>query len=252
MDAATLRLLLTQDRTRREALEQDVAGLRSGVARQLQEILRGEPQAARTRLEPLAGREGGFRVLIESMLARALLEAGDESRARALVGETVVRGRAQGEKLALADALRVQGMVLARLGQNDEAAAVLEEGLELARSLPYPYAEARILEELGLLEQHQGEPDQPQERLEGALLQRHDEVGDVDVVAISRSNHVRSSTCLRASSIVTGNAASSPDATRASASRSTAFASTGSGVISVSSESMSSHSCAASMASGSS
>ena len=117
------------------------------------EILRGEPEEAITRLEPLAGREGGFRVLIETTLAWALLEAGEETRAGALIGEAVARGRAQGERLALVDALRVQGMVLTRLGQREEAAEILEEGLELARSLPYPYAEARILGQLGKTEE---------------------------------------------------------------------------------------------------
>jgi hypothetical protein len=42
MDAATLRLLLTQERTRREELAQEVARLRAGLARQNQVILRLE------------------------------------------------------------------------------------------------------------------------------------------------------------------------------------------------------------------
>lgn len=46
LDAATLRLLLTQERTRQEALEQDVARLQSGLARQNQVILRLEQRDA--------------------------------------------------------------------------------------------------------------------------------------------------------------------------------------------------------------
>jgi tetratricopeptide (TPR) repeat protein len=38
---------------------------------------------------------------------------------------------------------------LGRLGRFEEAAVVLEEGLALARSLPNPYAEARLLEQRG-------------------------------------------------------------------------------------------------------
>jgi len=113
------------------------------------ELLRGQPEAAVTRLEPWAGREGGFRVLIETMLAWALLEAGQEVRSEKLAAETVARGREQGEKLALVDALRVHGMILVRQGKPDEAAPILEEALVLARSLPYPYAEARTLAEMG-------------------------------------------------------------------------------------------------------
>jgi adenylate cyclase len=113
------------------------------------ELLRGEPEAAITRLEPWAGREGGFRVLIETILAWALLEAGQEVRAEELAAETVARGREQGEKLALVDALRVHGMTLVRQGRSDEASPIFEEALVLARSLPYPYAEARTLAEMG-------------------------------------------------------------------------------------------------------
>jgi len=113
------------------------------------EVLRGEPERAITRLEPLAGREGGQRVSIEATLAWALLEVGDVTRAELLIGETVARGREQAQALALVDALRVQGKVLGRQGRKQEATQILEEGLALARSLPYPYTEARILEELG-------------------------------------------------------------------------------------------------------
>lgn len=44
-------------------------------------------------------------------------------------------------------------MVLQRQGREDEAHTVLTEGLGLARALPYPYAEARVLEEMGRAEE---------------------------------------------------------------------------------------------------
>jgi tetratricopeptide (TPR) repeat protein len=62
--------------------------------------------------------------------------------------QAVDRTRGQ-QPLYLVEALRVQGMVLARKGQPEEADRAFQEGLELARSLPYPYAEARILEQMG-------------------------------------------------------------------------------------------------------
>src|SRR5947209_5772551 len=46
LDASTLRMLLTQERTRREELEQEVARLRAGLARQNQVILRLEQRDA--------------------------------------------------------------------------------------------------------------------------------------------------------------------------------------------------------------
>ncbi len=62
------------------------------------------------------------------------------------------RARKTGEILALVDALRVLGMVFTKQGQLEEAGTVFHEGLALARSLPYPYAEARILVEMGALD----------------------------------------------------------------------------------------------------
>src|SRR5947209_18113077 len=46
LDASTLRMLLTQERTRREELEEEVARLRAGLARQNQVILRLEQRDA--------------------------------------------------------------------------------------------------------------------------------------------------------------------------------------------------------------
>lgn len=57
------------------------------------------------------------------------------------------------QRLLLVDALRVQGMVLLNQEQREEADRVFQEGLDVARSLPYPYAEARILEQMGKTEE---------------------------------------------------------------------------------------------------
>jgi tetratricopeptide (TPR) repeat protein len=133
------------------------------------ELLRGEPEGAVARLEPLAGREGGFLVLIQATLAWAHLERGEVERAGEMAHQAVRRGREQREQLALADALRVQGMVLIRLGLHEEARRVLEEGLALARGMPYPYAEARLLDVESRLHQQLGESEPARQRLEEAL-----------------------------------------------------------------------------------
>jgi len=133
------------------------------------DVLRGESGAAIARLTPLTAGEGISLVLIEVVLAWAHLEHGDVEQAGVLAAGSVDRARDQGEMLVMVDALRVQGMVLARQGQREEATGIFEEGAALSRSLPYPYAEARILHQLGVLEQEQGNPARARERLEEAL-----------------------------------------------------------------------------------
>ncbi|MGI8824212.1 MAG: tetratricopeptide repeat protein [Chloroflexota bacterium] len=117
------------------------------------EILRGEPEKAAARLEALPRLEGGLRSLIEATLAWAQLEGGDVQHAAEIATQAVSRAREAGEVLALADALRVCGMVLAAQGRKGEAEEAFAEGLQIARSLPYPYAEARILYEMGKVDE---------------------------------------------------------------------------------------------------
>jgi len=67
-------------------------------------------------------------------------------------------GRGQtGHGIALVDALWVRGMVSTRRQQWEEATQALEEGLALAYGLPYPYAEACMLETDGLMRRAEGE-----------------------------------------------------------------------------------------------
>jgi hypothetical protein len=47
--------------------------------------------------------------------------------------------------LHLVEALRVQAMVWMRKNRDEEALGAVEEALELARGMPYPYAEGRLL-----------------------------------------------------------------------------------------------------------
>jgi Flp pilus assembly protein TadD len=60
-------------------------------------------------------------------------------------------------------------MVLIRQARHEEAERVLSEGLTRARSMRDPYFEARILGQLGVLQQQRGELDQARERLREAL-----------------------------------------------------------------------------------
>jgi hypothetical protein len=85
------------------------------------------------------------------------------------VEQAIRRTRPENFRLVLVDALRVQGMVAMRLAHWEEAAWALEEGLSLARSMPYPYAEARLLHLSSRLHAQVGKAEAARERLTTAL-----------------------------------------------------------------------------------
>jgi Bifunctional DNA primase/polymerase, N-terminal len=72
-------------------------------------------------------------------------------------------------RLVLVEALRVQALVAIRQERWTDAERDLEEGIVLAQEMPYPYAQARLLEVDGQRHAEQGEWDQAQARLEAAL-----------------------------------------------------------------------------------
>jgi tetratricopeptide (TPR) repeat protein len=136
------------------------------------EILEGRPGAVYRRLAPLLNAAcqdvwGGPHA--QPILAWAHLEMGEVAAAEEMVGQAVTRARDVGERRGLVDALWVQAMVLARRGRWAEAEQALEEGLALARSMPYPYAEGRLLHVYGEMHAQKGEPAPARERLEAAL-----------------------------------------------------------------------------------
>jgi adenylate cyclase len=133
------------------------------------EILTGRPEEAVQHLEELT-RADDADLQLFPVLTWALLETGAVDRAEEVVTGTIRRALAEEQRVQLVEALRVQGMIALRQSRVEEAERALQEGLELARSLPCPYAEARILYQLGLLEQHRGEPAEARQQLEEALM----------------------------------------------------------------------------------
>ncbi len=112
------------------------------------DILEDRPEAAQDRLIPLLDRPGLEEcdvTLLLPMLARAQLELGQVDSAAQTIEHAVARARPEGMRLVVVDALRVRALVALRRGRWDEAATSLEEGITLARGIPYPYAEARLL-----------------------------------------------------------------------------------------------------------
>jgi tetratricopeptide (TPR) repeat protein/transcriptional regulator with XRE-family HTH domain len=136
------------------------------------EILEGCPDAACARLAPLlagAGHDLWGGAHVQRTLTWAHLEMGHLAVADEMVGQAVTRARATGYQLGLVDALWVQAIVATRQEQWAEAERTLEEGLSLARSMPSPYAEGRLLHAYGQLHVAKGEPVPARERLEAAL-----------------------------------------------------------------------------------
>jgi tetratricopeptide (TPR) repeat protein len=103
------------------------------------------------------------------LLAWAHLELGEYEAAQGVIADAVRRLRADDDRLALVDALRVQALVALRQGQAVHGQALLDEGLDLARSIRYPYGEARLLQLYGQLYTEQGATTQAQVHLEAAL-----------------------------------------------------------------------------------
>jgi tetratricopeptide (TPR) repeat protein len=136
-------LALAQGAGDREALR-----CSSAVLAEL-EILEGRPGAARARLVPLLDRPGLEEYVVTMflpVLALAHLELGQVDVAAGTVAKALARARREGMRLVLVDALRVQALIDLRRERWDEAERSLEEGLSIARSIPYPHAEARLLE----------------------------------------------------------------------------------------------------------
>jgi tetratricopeptide (TPR) repeat protein len=137
------------------------------------DIQAGRPAAACARLVPLLDRWGAEELDVTTavlpMLAWASLELGDFDRAARVIADATGRARAGTYRLSLVDGLRVQALVALRQGQWTEVEGCLEEGLALARALPYPHGEGRLLEVCGRLHLDRGERAAARDRLAAAL-----------------------------------------------------------------------------------
>jgi len=136
------------------------------------DILYGRPALARDRLAALldsSGKEGKGASWVLLILALAHLELGDADQGADVALEATTRARHDRAYLVLADALWVRALVETRRGLWPEAERTLREGLALARPMPYPFAEGRLLHAYGVLHQEKGEPWQARAYLEEAL-----------------------------------------------------------------------------------
>jgi tetratricopeptide (TPR) repeat protein len=148
---------------------EDVQGLFMHTFVAQQEVLDGRPDAAVTRLERVRQRtqEAG-REVFHWQLPWALLEAGDEGRAAALL-ERFDEGMLFEARIELPHVLRVSAMLARRQNRWEDAEGDLVEALGMTRAMGMPYNEALVLQEYGHLQVARGEPDDARTRLEAAL-----------------------------------------------------------------------------------
>ncbi len=125
------------------------------------EAVAGHPEAACARLLPLRDQPGQEERIVTQyvlpVLAWAQLEAGQIDQAAGTVREALERARRGTCRLAWAEDLRVQALVLLAQGCWDEAEQALAEGLALTRSMPYPHGEGRLLAVYGRLHLARGD-----------------------------------------------------------------------------------------------
>jgi Flp pilus assembly protein TadD len=107
--------------------------------------------------------------LLFAPLAWAYLELDQEDEAEAVLTEGMARAQAQNHRLAQAELLRVQGMLRTRQGRWQEAWEVLEEAIELAQHMPDPHREAQARAVLGTLAARTGKDVEARDQLRESL-----------------------------------------------------------------------------------
>ena len=163
---------------------QDVLAAYSGTGERIQtlvahahlaerDVLEGRPEAACVRLLPLLDSPGQEHRMVTHfilpVLAWAQLETGHVDQAATTVSAAIERSRRNICRLAWAQALRVQALVLLKQARWDEAKQAIEEGLALTRSMPYPHGEGQLLAVYGRLYLARGDATATRACLEAAL-----------------------------------------------------------------------------------
>jgi tetratricopeptide (TPR) repeat protein len=143
------------------------------ISRAQLDLARGRPRAALTRLAPLAEATDldctGATVPL-TVLSQAHLELGDATKALKFAERALREAETMDNRLDAVGALRAKGMAQGQQGRRAEAAGPLDEALAMVRPMPYPYEEAKILREHGMLHLRQEEPERARERLSEPLV----------------------------------------------------------------------------------
>jgi len=134
------------------------------------DLLRGCPAEALARLEPYASDLTSIRdAQTLSVLAEAYADTGEAARAEETVDLALMRAGLMRNQVSGLEASRIRAKILTKGGRREEAIVALEEALSGARSMPYPYAEGKILREYGILYIRESKPERARGRLSAAL-----------------------------------------------------------------------------------
>jgi DNA-binding SARP family transcriptional activator len=118
------------------------------------DLLGGRPEATQARLESVLQHQEyrhPFQTMALPTLAEAYLMLNDLERAAESLFEASRRAERERNRLAHVEILLVRGMLLGRRDQWQQAERALEEGLAMAREIPLPFLQARILQARGRL-----------------------------------------------------------------------------------------------------
>jgi class 3 adenylate cyclase/tetratricopeptide (TPR) repeat protein len=118
------------------------------------DLLAHEFDSARERLESLLNQ--GLDELADSGelllgLAEAHIGLGNLVRAEELVDQGLARSGVARNRLAFLAALSLRGIIRSRQNRTEEAGRLFEAALSLARGMPFPYQEGRVLYEYGIM-----------------------------------------------------------------------------------------------------
>jgi tetratricopeptide (TPR) repeat protein len=97
------------------------------------------------------------------------LETGAKGEAEALLADVIPLAQAQDNWLQMMNAQRAQALLASRRGRWDEAERHLEAALDLCHRMPYPYGEAKTLNQWGQLHAALGAPRQARAKYQAAL-----------------------------------------------------------------------------------
>jgi len=131
------------------------------------ELLAGNAEAARSRLQPLLDRSEGTSdvAMLLPLLAWAYLLRGDDARAVELAERADYETDAQTNRFDRLDALRVRALLAMSHRDWHAADDLLRQALTLSVAMPFPYAEAKLLYTYGLLHAQADHPEQALQRL---------------------------------------------------------------------------------------